>query len=79
MNKKEQAKLTDGIVVDAEFIDNRNLKVGEAYEKIARRRGAEFREKVKELPSEAFSTSRMAHEYQPEPSELERALRMRKK
>lgn len=78
MKKNEQAEITDEIVHAALFIDQRKLKVGEAYEKIAKRRGAAFREKVKELPSESFSTSRMANAYRADPSPIEQALAYRK-
>ena len=78
MNKNQQAALTDEIVYAAVLLDKRNLKPGEAYERIAKQRGAEFREKVKALPSEAFSTSRMARNYIPDPSPIEQAIAHKK-
>lgn len=78
MNKNDQAKLTDDIVCAGLFLEKRNLKVGEAYQYIARRNGPEFREMVKQLPSEAFSTSRMAVNHVPDPSPIEQALAHRK-
>ena len=78
MKKEEQAEITDEIVHAALFLDQRKLKVGDAYYKIVKRRGDAFREKVKELPSEAFSTSRMAMGYRADPSPIEQALEYRK-
>ena len=78
MKKEQQAEITDEIIHAALFLDGRKMKVGEAYEKIAKRRGDAFREKVKELPSESFSTSRMALGYRADPSPIQQALEYRK-
>lgn len=75
MKKETQAKLVDEIVLTALYLKGRKFKVGEAYEKIARRKEKEFVDKVKELPSEAFSASRMSLAYKPDPSPLEQALK----
>jgi hypothetical protein len=65
MNKNEQAKIADEIVMSAALLDGRKLKVGEAYEKIMQRKGHEFRDKVKELPSDAFNASIISNSYKP--------------
>jgi Tfp pilus assembly protein PilZ len=57
MNKNRQAEIADEIVMSVYILDlPQKMMVGAAYEKIAKRKGTEFRDKVKQLESDAFDT-----------------------